>query len=222
MGKEYEREMAVLGLVAHLGPVVLYDDMEDLLKWTEAGTGGDTVFEKITTVAYNGSACLHMKTRTTTATEGDGIYGRRDSFQRPGQRCRFECLFRPDAAAQNGLVYFQMVIYDGTNVHSLKMAWKGVLKKWQYNNAVNTMTDVPGGGQGLGLDEFHRFMMEWDENSGRYIRFVCDGLEVDMSELSFYKTADASGQGMHVDVGMLAGVSPPGEVYFDDILVMEI
>lgn len=222
MGKEYEREITVQGSVPNLGPVLLFDDIEDLLKWVEAGTGGDSVFEKIATVAYNGSACLHMKSRTTNAAEDDEISGYRDTIMRPGKRYRMECLFRPDASAQSKLVFFRALLYDGTNSHNAQVRWDEVNTKWQYLNSVAGWTDVPGGSQDLVADQFHRFLLEWDLSSGKYIRFVCDGLEVDLSGVSFYVTADASATIMRLDVGMFAGAAPPGELYFDDVLVLEI
>lgn len=222
MGHEYEREITVMGSVPNLGPVLLFDDMEGLLKWKEAGTGGDTVFEKITTVAYNGSACLHMKTRITGAAAGDDISGYRDTFQRPGKRCRLECLFRPDVKEQSAYVYFKASIYDGTLRHYVRLRWDEVNTKWQYWSDVPGWSDVTGGSQGLVADQFHRFLMEWDQSSKKYIRFVCDGLEVDLSTLSYDTGADASGQILRVDVGMEAVGVLTGELYVDDVLVLEI
>lgn len=222
MGEEYVRRIMVLGEVPSLGPVLLHDDMEDLLKWVEAGTGGDTVFEKIATVAYNGSASLHMKTRTTGATEGDETTGYRDTFRRPGKRYRLECLFRPDASAQSGYVLFSVAVFDGTTQHNPYIRWDEVNAKWQYRDGADSWADISDGDQNMVEDQFHRFLMEWDENSGKFIRFSCDGLEVDMSAISYYAPASAAEEVLRVDLGLMAGATPPGEVYFDECLIMEI
>lgn len=222
MGKEYEREITVLGSVPNLGPVLLFDDMESLFKWTEAGTMGDSVFEKIATVAFNGSASLHMKTRTTGAAENDEISGYRMAFMRPGKRYRLECLFRPDAVAQSKYVYFEPKIWDGTNYHLLRVRWDEAGAKWQYTDAVPSWQDIPGGAQDLLADQFGRLLLEWDQEKKEYIRLISGGLEVDMSGLSYASSASGAAQALRLDIGMTAGATPPGEVYFDDVLVLEI
>lgn len=222
MGEEYIRRIMVLGSVPYLGPILCSDDMEDLLKWTEAGTGGNTVFEKNTSVAYNGSASLHMKTRSISAAEGDDISGYRSLYQRPGKRYRFECFFRPDAAAQSGYVYVKVKIYDGSTYHNLGIRWDEVNGAWEYIDGQGQWTAISGGSQSLTADQFHRVLFEWDQNTGKYIRMICDGLEIDLSDLSYYQSASANAQTLRLDVGMLAGASPPGELYVDDVLVLEI
>lgn len=222
MGEEDIRRIMILGSVPTLGPVMLSDNMEDLLKWTESGSGGDTVFEKCTTLAYNGSACLHMKTRTTNAVEGDVVIASRFSFQRPGKRYRFECLFKHVMDAATKELFFQIYVYDGTNYHNSILKYVVAGPKWQYYTTGGAYVDVPGGSQFLAEEGWHRFLVEVDNHLGEYIRFVCDGLEIPMSGLPYRKGASAQAVKMFVILEAMAGVSPPADAYFDDVLVMEI
>lgn len=222
MGKEYAREITVMGSVPHLGPVVLQDDMESLFKWTQAHGTGDSVFEKIDTVAYNGTSSMHMKSRTTNAAENDAIEGWRDSYLRPGKRYRLECLFMPDAGAQVKFILFEPKIWDGTTYHLLGVRFDGINSKWQYRATGPTWTDIPGGAQTLVADQFSRMLLDWDQNLKTYLRLVCGGLEIDMSELGYSFVADGVPTVLRLDLGMTAGAVPPGEVYFDDVLLMEI
>lgn len=222
MGKEYAREITVMGSVPHLGPVLLYDDMESLFKWVKAGGAGDSVFEKSDTVAYNGTSSMHMKTRATDAAENDEIAGWRDTFLRPGKRYRVECLFMPDASGQSKFVLIEPKIWDGTTYHLLGVRWDEAGSKWQYRAAGPVWSDIPGGGQTLVADQFSRMLLEWDQNLKTYSRLVCQGLEIDMSGLGYSYVADGVPTLMRLDLGMTAGAAPPGEVYFDEVLVMEI
>jgi len=222
MGSEYIRQIMVLGLVPSLGPVVLFDDIEDLFKWVEGGTGGDTVFEKIATVAYNGSACLHVKTRTTNAAANDNILATRSTFQRPGRRYRLDVLFRLEVLANCKMLTFRCRTYDGSNLHTVAIRYDPQNTKWQYMNLAGAETDIVGGSQNLVAAGFHRLLVEWDESKGEYTKFICDGLEIDMSGLAYSKSASAGAVRILLDLEIKAQSTTPPEAYFDDVLVMEI
>ena len=222
MGEEYVRQILLLGYVPTLGPVVLYDDMEGLLKWTKEDGVGDSVFEKNATVAYNGSYSLHMKTRTTTATAGDLISGYRSTFQRTGGRYRIEFLMRIDASASAASTWVKVLIANGVDGKTWKISYDEVNAKWQYFEKTSGLIDIPGGGQSLVADQFHRVMFEIDENKREYISFTCDGLYVDMRGFLCDVVAGAAPVNMKVSFGLVAGAAPPGELYIEDVLVMEM
>lgn len=222
MGEEYTREVTVLGSVPHLGPVLVYDDIEYLFKWTKANGVGDSVCEKSATLAYNGDSCLHVKTRVTSAAEEDVCLGYRLLFQRPGQRYRMECLFMPDAAASAKEIIFWITLDDGATVHHIRVKWDAANTKWIYQDTGGGYADFAGGSQNLNANQYHRFLVEWDENSHKITRFVCNGLELRDLSLDYYTAANVAAVSMRLDLGLTAGASPPGEIYFDDVLVMEI
>lgn len=222
MGKEYIRQIMILGSVPSLGPVMLFDDMEDLFKWVETGTAGDTVFEKIATVAYNGSASLHMKSRTTFAAALDTITGSRLLFQRPGKRNRLELLFRIEVNADCKWLSLGCSTKDGTNLNIARLRYDVANTKWLYLNSASGYTDVPGGSQGLLQAGWHRVLLEWDEANAKYKRMVCDALEVDMSAIAIPQSADATPQNMQVNITLTTIGAAATEGYFDDVLVLEI
>jgi hypothetical protein len=222
MGEEFIRRVMILGSVPSLGPVVLFDDMEGLLKWAKADGAGDSVIEKSGTVAYNGSYSLHFKSRTTGATAGDVIAAYRKVHQRPGKRYRLELLWMPDSATGVTFTSFEVQIFDGVNVSLVRLRWDIVLAKWQYWNSAGAWADVTGGAQNLQVNQFHRLAFEWDQNSGKYLGMVSDALEVDLSALDFQQSASAGAQEFDFRVSLIAGSIPPGEVYLDDVLVIEI
>lgn len=222
MGEESIRRIMVLGSVPSLGPVVLFDNIEDLLKWTKADGVGDSVLEKSQTLVYNGDQALHIKSRTTGAAENDEVYAQRELYQRPGQRYRFECFFAIDEDEQAKYVDFLIYVFDGTLQHVVSVRHDPVNHKWQYLNPGATLTDIPGGAQHLQRDTYHRLLLEWDAVSKEYIKFVCDALEQDLSGTAYYSGSDPAAVRMLLKIGLTAGGTPPGELYFDDVLVMEI
>jgi len=222
MGEEFVRRIMVLGDVPSLGPVIVFDDMEFLLKWTKSGTGGDSLLEKSATVAYNKDASLHLKTRTTNGVEGDAEVASRVLYQRSGKRYAFECIWMPDAAAGAKETIFEADIYDGALLHQVALKYDKVNDKWLYFAAGPAFTDVPGGAQSLQTGTWHRLRFEFDEASGLMRKMESDALLVDMSTLSYYSTASVVAVRLHCKITVVAGATPPGEVYVDDVLVMEI
>ena len=222
MGQEYIRRITVLGEVPSLGPVMLFDNMEDLFKWVEAGNMGDSVFEKIGTVAYNGSACLHMKSRTTGCASGDVIIAKRTLYERPGKRYRFEMLWRFEAKANCEKMTVRSKVYDGTYVHYVYLYYDAQNDKWRYTNSAGVDADVPGGAQLLNPATFHRLQMGWDQNSQMWVKMVSDGMEIDMSTLQYQRAASALAQRHELEIELAVQATTPVEGYVDDVLVMEV
>lgn len=212
----------VLGEVPSLGPVLLFDNIEDLFKWVESGSGGDSVFEKITTVAYNGSACLHMKTRTTNAAADDTVAATRKLYQRPGKRYRIELIFRYEVMANTRGFKVGFSIYDGTNKHDGYVVFNAVTERWYYYNSAGVETELTGFAYTPVQAGWHRFVLDIDVASGKYIQAIVDSREYDMSTLSFKVAAQAGGSTFDVFFELTAEDTTPPEAYYDDVLVMEI
>lgn len=222
MGEEYSRQVMVMGSVPHLGPIMLFDNMEDYLKWGKANGAGDAVVEKSQTNVYNNDYALHVKTRPTGATEDDVCSGYRILYRRPGKRYRFECLFAPDSSAAAKLFFIKIIIQTGAVTYTIGVAWDEENTTWQYIDSNGNYTNITGGSQNLLADQYSRVMFEWDENAGTYGRFVAGGLELDLSSLSFQSSVAAQPESLRIDIGIVAGASPPGECYVDDVLLREI
>lgn len=222
MGREFIRQIMVLGSVPTLGPVILFDDMEDLFKWGDWGTGGDFVNEKQGVIAYNGSNAGHVKTRTTGAQATDAQESRRAIFQRTGKRYMAECLWIPDAAAQMELFRFGFLIYDGVVLHEVHVAYSMAGEFWLYLASGGTEAFIPGSTQALQDGVWHRLLIEIDQNKGYLIRLVSDGLDLLGLELPYQKQGNNTPTQAWIKIGLKAGATPPGEIYYDDVLVMEI
>lgn len=222
MGEEFIRRIMVLGLVPSLGPVILYDDMESLLKWTKSGTGGDDLLEASGTVAYNGAKSLHAKTRATNPAADDKITAQRRVFARPGKRYRLECLFQGKTWAYIKFLSFRVLIYDGATEHHINMRWTNDGDKWQYQSAVAAWTDIPDGSQVFLSASWHRMAVEFDQAALKITRFVCDSMELDLTDVVYYSGALGGAQYADVQVEVQAVGTDPPEVFVDDLLLLEI
>lgn len=222
MGEEYIRRIMVLGEVPSLGPVMMFDNMEDLLKWTKSGTGGDDLLEKSATVAFNGSASLHIKTRVTNAAADDLVKASRNFYQRPGQRYSLESIFMVAVNANCKVVDFEFSIMDGVTRHYPGVRYDPVNGKWQYRTGATAYSDVPGGAHDLAENRWHRLKFKVDENKKQITGLTADGLELRDLELAYYSVAGVLPVLAGFDLSIVSvGVTPP-EAYFDDVLILEI
>jgi hypothetical protein len=222
MGQEYLRRIMVLGSVPSLGPVMLFDDIEDLFKWTGAGTGADFVVEKSATVAYNGSASLHVKTRATAPAANDVVNAYRDLFQRPGKRYSVECLFRFEVEASTKYVTWYFTVWDGATKHEISVRYDVVNQIWQYMDSAGSYQDITGSDQRLNNVAWHRMSFEVDEVKKEYRKLVSDSGEFSLADLSYKSAANTDPIRMRALVEVTANSADKPDAYFDDFLVMEI
>lgn len=221
MGEEYKREIVVMGSVPTLGPVDLYDDMEGVLKWTGDGDGADWTVEKLSTDAFNGNACLHLKTRTTSPAADDGVTAKRSFYQRPGKRYRMEMIWKHGSLATSEWVRFQFLIDDGVDEHIGGVMCSVQAERWyyiRYDGGTALLDDPPILPQAL---MWHRMAFTFDENTGLYGQLTADGQVVDMSDLKYFKTGVSVPTKAEVTVGISSAGATPPDMYVDDLLILE-
>jgi hypothetical protein len=73
MGKPYRRNVLSGAVVPSSPPIVMWDDMESLLKWQKTGTGADYTVTLDDTKCFNGNYSLYMVTKSTTPAAADEV-----------------------------------------------------------------------------------------------------------------------------------------------------
>jgi len=222
MGKPYVRQVEVVGLVEQLGTVILFDDMEDLFKWIGYGTGTDYVVEKSTTVAFNGSASLHMRTRATTPAPGDYVAADRRIGVPYGKKVKFECRWRVDVVADLDNIRFVLRWFDGAKAHVALIRWQGPEEKWQYYGDDGAMHDIPGGVQSLLQGSFHRIAYTVDFTKNEYGIFQCDDLLVDLKGTKFRVDPYVIDSNFQIEIAIVDETGNRPEAYIDDVFVKEM
>lgn len=211
-----------MGEVPSLGPVILFDDMEELLKWTKIGTGADYVVEKSQTEVYNKDYGLHIATRATDPADGDYVKASRSVMSRPGKRYRGECMFWSSLGASVANLSMEFDILDGVDLHEPRVRWDVEAERWFYYSSAGTWVWLSTADCFPSGSNWHRLLLEWDESSAKYIRLVCDAMEIDMSALSYKKTGGVGALYMSVRLYLEAAGAAQVHAYVDDVLVMEI
>lgn len=222
MGKEYVREIVVLGSVPSLGPVALFDDMEGLFKWIAGGTAGDRVVEKSTADCYNGTYALRCKSRVTGAALGDAVSASRYFPPCVSLKYQEDFLFRLVESSFFDTLTVNNMVDNGVIQRTAGVRYDRTNGLWRYYDVNAVWTAIPGGGQYFYSGKWNRVVVKFDMRTGKYISLSSNGLFLDMSSLSM-RPATTTGWSFGIITidGVTDGVDPC-EFYVDDVLILEV
>lgn len=222
MGEEYLRQVLIMGLVPVLGPVVVYDDMEDLLKWTKGGTGGDDSLALDAALAYNDNKSLQLKTRATAGVEDDFVTATRSVIQRPGERYAVELLWRFDVTARLKGFSVEMVLYDGVEYHRCGVKYDMDNGIWMYSDGLTSWANIIGSDQAAAASAWHRLRFEFDKSRAKMITIVADGLEIDLTEYTYFSATSSTSSEAQLIIRVTAKTTTEPSVNIDDVMVLEV
>ncbi len=222
MGREYTRRNTIFGNIPTYGEILLYDDMEDLLKWTQDNNLGDDVFALDTTIAYNLSKSLHMKTRTTSAAVGDKIGAQRRLYITPSKKVINNCLFYSPDLTLIQFINFRLQFYDGSDVNQANIHFFPNTPKWKYFDSAGALTDVPGATAHLYSGGWHRVAISVDFANKEYLLLTIDHNTYSLANKSIFTSTDATKPHILLFVEIETAGAAAAEIYLDEYLIHEI
>lgn len=223
MGEEYKRDITVIATIPRLGPIELYDDMEDLLKWEMSGTGVDYAVTKDAALSYNQDAALKLVTRPADCAEGDTVMAYRSLFQMPPGKRRMELIWQSPDMSLIKYLAIDSYNYDGVNINAAGLRYGTVLKSWSRLGEAGAFVPLEGSGQDLlGDSVWHRLVMEYDRSNHKYIRMISDNMEMDLSEWGSYRTLSGNEVEHLVEIAIFTAGAAQATAYIDDVMVKTI
>lgn len=222
MSKEYTRRISTLGNVPSQGPFIFFDDFEALLKWTKYDGPGDSIYELDPTIAYSGNQSLHIKSRTTNATENDIIGTRIKLFMTPSKKLNQSMIFRSPDFTKIKTIDFYHTLDDTLTLHFPTIRFSPAGPKWQYLDSAGDPQDIPGAIYPLSVNAWHRLHLLADLNTNKFISMSIDSRHYDLSNISI--EAYSPGVNMYLDITafIVTAGAAPAEIYIDDFLVHEL
>lgn len=219
MPKEYIRQVMIIGSIPRLGQVIVFDDMEDLIKWTKDGNTGDFDVTKDTGKAYNGDASLKIETRATSPADGDWCLAERFCYLQIGKRYSIEFLFMTLNTTNVQYVEFDGRWQDGATFHDPYIRYDAQANKWQYRDSAQAWQDIPGGSQNLASNCWHRVKLVVDRDLKQYISFNCNALEVNLAGISYYSLPSALTEAFDPRIRLENNGAAQAILYVDDVLI---
>ncbi len=221
MGEEYTRRISILGNIPALGPVSLFDDLLDPLKWTESGTGGDTIFELDPSFSFSGKNSLHLKTRTAGAAQNDTITASRLVHIPPSKKVIASSVFYIPSKTAVLFMSFEFIYYDGTNHHTANILYYPGTPNWRYADADAGYTAIPDSGNQLLITAWHRLTFGIDFNNDLYGLVKINGRTFNLAAIPIYSDTGPPDEHLKVSVNIIAAGAAPAEAWLDTILAVE-
>ncbi len=221
MSKEYTRRLSILGSIPRHGPIVFFDDFEDLLKWVFTATGADFIAELYTNLALYGNQSLHLKTRTTGTADGDSVIADVFISMHDSQTLKLTAPFRITSLTDLEFIGIQFSLFDGTNENRAGIFYYGNTPDLRYWDATGNRVPITGSGQTLRADIWHTFHLLVDMSSGSYISAGVNQNIFSLAGVPFLESADATNSSLKVSLRIEAAGATPAEAYFDEFLITE-
>jgi len=219
MSKPYTQAAGVVSQVPFQESLILYDDLEGLLKWTAEGTGADYAVELSETDCFYGNKSLHLKTRVTDPAANDYT---RASRTIPVPSTNFiEASFLFKLSDNSDTSYFDFKIDFEYNLQRIQagISYRGSSDIWAYINSAGSTVNLTGSDIPVTEDCWHRVKLRINVATGYYDKLTVDNDVFDMSALALnIEVATSKSKGLTYFQIKAAGATPP-EAWIDDIIL---
>ncbi|MBA7569126.1 hypothetical protein ES708_10864 [subsurface metagenome] len=221
MGREYTRNISVIGAGETPLGLLFADDFEHLLKCKKLQGEGDAIFELDPSIALRGNQSLRMMTRTTDAAEGDYIAALYNLFMIPSRRIAAIFHFRLPSLTTPEYVQFQIKDYDGVNYHSASIFFYPNTPVWTYLNIGGTETAIPDSATKLYADTWHRLTLYLDLANDLYISAYINSFLLSISNLSINVDTSEYGPFTQLTIKTETAGANPVDINIDHISLLE-
>lgn len=221
MGKEYTRELIVIGKQDIGGPLVLAEDMESLFNWTASGVGAGYSVAYDNTLSFRGAQSLKCQTTASTPASYHQAQGRLDLQIGQSKRLFLDARFRFHSSTHTGAGYFILNLEDPTLNVSSGIKYYPPSDAWYYLDEANSYTAIPGGGQALKELTWHRMRLLVDFHAKKYVSLQVNSKLIDLSALQCYSVANPLDVRFSITLGVKNEGATQTYAHFDDLLVTE-
>lgn len=207
------------------GPILLYDDLEDQLKWVWRGGGAGSKVVKDGDRPFDKNYCVKLETALSVAERYCYIIAWRTFPFGISARVKVECVFLTDDWGPRGA--FRLSLYQ------IKQGWYNY-GSFYYSSFAKTVylecgpygadIEVEELRGGLALGCYHRVCLGFDFDKLRYTRVKLDHKTADVSQFDIVsESGEAEFGAVVLEFGHGVPRRPPMErlLYVDQVLVLE-
>lgn len=200
------------------GDVIWIDNFEDnISKWWGRAPSGGSSLALSSERARSGGLSAKL---TTGAIGGDGyLMGRRLPLPRD-TRIGFELSFSLEDS--NEWLYWDITIYDGSTSYRGHIQYNYASQIIQYESAWGVYTTLIDGIRLYELVElFHTGKLVIDWSTKKYVRFLINEREVDMSTYSLPSSASIVSPNALFDIGVYTLQAAAKSMWVDDVIITQ-
>lgn len=221
MGFPYRRKSIISG-VTNFGPsLILYDDMDSTLKWTNEGSGNATL-TKNTDAVYTGQYSLRATSDPGVIAMGDTVGASRNIIIRPGGIVRLNQLFIPSHSDELYTLEWKIEYIHNGKLYTVSLTYFTVQEAWLYLDANGNYQIAPNITHILANDKWHFLELVFNTQTHKFVSFTIDNTLSDLNNIAYKNEINASDPyGKFTFTGTLTvGVAHYMSVWLDSISII--
>lgn len=221
MGFPYRRKTNIEGVTGFGPSILLYDDMDSTLKWTNEGSGNATL-AKDTTVVYTGSNSLKVTSDQGSIAMGDTVGASRNIVIRPGGIIKINQLFLQTHTDKKFILEWKFEYISNGRLYTTSLTYFTAQEAWLYLDANGDYQLVPNITHTLADNKWHFFELLFNTQTHKFMSFTIDNATASINNIAYKNEADAADPyGKFTFLGtLLVGVSHFMTIRMDNISII--
>jgi hypothetical protein len=219
MSIEYLRQMISLGQIANRSPLILADDMEDLLKWAATGNEAGYALTKDNTLAFNGDYSLKLVTRSDGAAEDDYIEISRTFPILPNRIV--EASFKWHCADLSLVKALQTrIIFDnGDYAYQAGVQFTTADAEFEIETDYDVFETIPDTARNLSVNAWHELKVVLNFTNLKYMKIRSDDQIYDVSDYDIFDAGSGHLVYGAVTIKVTTAGAAAATVNIDDFLI---
>jgi hypothetical protein len=197
-----------LSVISADAKILLFDDMEALLKWIGAGVAADN------TVAFNGGQSLHFDITNVAITRS----ALRTFAWTPPSKKSFSMYFNFDAAANFGVLTIEIGV-GGREERAITLTYTAATGVWTYLAADGATTVNIPDAPAVDEDTWHFLKLVFDDNT--MISLQVDERKIKFGDVAYYRGAGLGPSYAYIQITGERTAPNDADLWVDDVLIRE-
>lgn len=196
MGKEYTRDIQVLGLVPNFGKIIIFDNFSNNLSFIPSGNAGYIVRRNPSIYLSPPASCEII---TPPYNEEQASISKL-LFPSPANLINSSFIFSITNVAIILNLTFQLYYYDGTYRHIVRIVWVSDGTKWQYLNSAGSLTDIPNATQKLLNNSWNSLNFSFNTALSKHSKFQSNYLNLDISDIPYMLSENTAAPSLELSI----------------------
>lgn len=221
MPREYIQTQRTFGSVPVRGDILLFDEFNGNLTWTQAGTAIEQLTRLDPLNKLSGDFSCHLQTRIATPAINDSSSIEKNIYLLDGKIIAIEITFM---LVEGGSPRFEISFEadDGTNIIKSNIRYSTANARWENQTGATAFTAITGASINLEVNTWHFIKYQFNIDSLRYTQFVNDNLVITPTNLTiFTETNGEVDRKVRIAIAVTAETAVRVQAKVDSVLIYQ-
>ena len=217
MGKEYTRNIQILGNIPNFGKIVLFDNFSNNLSWDVNGNAGYIV-RRNPSIYLTPPASLQL---STPNGEEDNVTASKYLYPLLSNSLKVSIPFLINNASLVNNIKFSLLFYTGVRVYTAKILWLSSGTLFKYANSDGAHIALPDGVVNIKDDTWNRLEFSINTHLLKYSSFSFNNIFTDLSSMGLPSTPSNISPSITFRIELTNNAEEVLSLYLDAVLISE-